>query len=72
MLYNIHISTFLIEHWYRTARAATIITDWIVECISQYKLVLLLPFVQYLSVQSLCTIGYPLEMIGDEDSYPHM
>lgn len=62
-----YISTFVTEYWYRTAKAAPILADWIVECIGHYKLVKLAPSIQYLSQQDFCAIGYPRELVEDEE-----
>lgn len=56
-----------IEHWYRTAKAAPISDGWIVDCIGNYKLFNLAPYVHHLSLQDLCAIGFPQELIGDEE-----
>ncbi|KAL6432419.1 hypothetical protein ACFW04_006779 [Cataglyphis niger] len=56
-----------IEHWYRTAKAAPISDGWIVDCIGNYKLFNLAPYIQHLSLQDLCAIGFPQELIGDEE-----
>ncbi|KMQ92803.1 breast cancer type 1 susceptibility protein [Lasius niger] len=56
-----------IEHWYRTAKAAPISDGWIVDCIGNYKLFKLASYIHHLSLQDLCAIGFPQELIGDEE-----
>lgn len=56
-----------IEHWYRTAKAAPISDNWIVDCISYYKLIKLESYIQHLSPQDLCVIGFSQELVKDEE-----
>ncbi|XP_011135927.1 breast cancer type 1 susceptibility protein homolog isoform X2 [Harpegnathos saltator] len=56
-----------IEYWYENARAAPILIDWVVECIGHYKLFPLIPYIQTLSPQHYCAIGYPREIVGDDE-----
>ncbi|XP_077281416.1 uncharacterized protein LOC143908037 isoform X2 [Temnothorax americanus] len=57
-----------IEHWYRTTKAAAIFVDWIVECIGHYTLFKLTPY-SILSPQDFCAIGYPRELVGDDEEF---
>lgn len=64
------LSFFLIE-WYRMVHAISIVHEWVVECISQYKLISFYPYLQELSRQDVLALGYPeylLEEEVDEDS----
>lgn len=61
--------SILIEHWYRTAKAAPILVDWIVECIGQYKLFKLTPYILCLSPQDFCAIGYSRELVEEDEEY---
>ncbi|EGI61235.1 PREDICTED: uncharacterized protein LOC105150142 [Acromyrmex echinatior] len=65
---NIHDDK-TIEHWYRTSKAAPILVDWIVECIGHYKLLKLTPYSPCLSSQDFCAIGYPRELIEEDEEY---
>ncbi|XP_072746139.1 uncharacterized protein [Anoplolepis gracilipes] len=57
-----------IEHWNRTAKAASISDSWIVDCIGNYKLFNLATYIHpHLSVQDLCAIGFPQELVEDEE-----
>lgn len=58
-----------IKHWYRTAKAAPILVDWIVECIGHYKLFKLTPYIIHLSPQDFCAIGYPQELVEEDEEY---
>jgi len=64
---NILQYILMAEYWYRTAKAAPIIVDWIVECIGQYKLFKLAPYIQCLSLQDFYAIGYPRELVEEEE-----
>ncbi|KAG5314647.1 BRCA1 protein, partial [Pseudoatta argentina] len=65
---NIHDDK-TIEYWYRTSKAAPILVDWIVECIGHYKLLKLTPYSPCLSPQDFCAIGYPRELIEEDEEY---
>ncbi|XP_018345623.1 PREDICTED: serine-rich adhesin for platelets-like isoform X2 [Trachymyrmex septentrionalis] len=65
---NIHDDK-TIEHWYRTSKAAPILVDWIVECIGHYTLLKLMPYSPCLSPQDFCAIGYPRELIEEDEEY---
>ncbi|XP_012055211.1 PREDICTED: uncharacterized protein LOC105618280 [Atta cephalotes] len=65
---NIHDDK-TIEYWYRTSKAAPILVDWIVECIGHYKLLKLTPYSPCLSPQDFCAIGYPRELIEEDEDY---
>ncbi|XP_061935149.1 uncharacterized protein LOC108003844 isoform X3 [Apis cerana] len=57
--------------WYRMVHAISIVHEWVVECISQYKLISFYPYLQELSRQDVLALGYPeylLEEEVDEDS----
>ncbi|EZA62063.1 Breast cancer type 1 susceptibility protein-like protein [Ooceraea biroi] len=56
-----------IKHWSRATKAAPIIVDWVVECISRYKLFELAPYIQCFSLQDICAIGYSRELMGEEE-----
>ncbi|XP_024873681.1 uncharacterized protein LOC112455764 isoform X1 [Temnothorax curvispinosus] len=62
---NIHDEK-TIEHWYRTAKAAAILVDWIVECIGHYTLFNPTHYT-VLSPQEFCAIGYPRELVEDDE-----
>lgn len=63
-----HVTNFCsTEYWYRHARAAPIFIDWIVECISHYRLFPLMSYNQMLSPQKYYAIGYPREIVGNEE-----
>jgi len=64
---NILQYILMAEYWYRTAKAAPIIVDWIVECIGQYKLFKLASYIQCLSLQDFYAIGYPRELVEEEE-----
>jgi len=71
ILVKVHfcVSVFPIERWYRTLKAAPILVDWIVECIGHYKLFKLAPYIQCLSPQDFCAIGYPRELVEEDEEY---
>ncbi|KYN29774.1 PREDICTED: putative uncharacterized protein DDB_G0282133 [Trachymyrmex cornetzi] len=58
-----------VEHWYRTSKAAPILVDWVVECIGHYKLLKLAPYSPCLSPQDFYTIGYPRELVEEDEEY---
>ncbi|KOX71763.1 Breast cancer type 1 susceptibility protein like protein [Melipona quadrifasciata] len=60
------IYEFQIIEWYKQARAIAIVHEWIVECISQYKLISLYPYLQELSRQDVLTLGYPEYLVEEE------
>ena len=66
---HLYFGFFLIEHWYRTSKAAPILVDWIVECIGHYTLLKLMPYSPCLSPQDFCAIGYPRELIEEDEEY---
>ncbi|XP_076753348.1 uncharacterized protein LOC143424875 [Xylocopa sonorina] len=60
-----------IIEWYKKTRAVPIFYDWVVECISQYKLTSFYPYLQELSQQDVRKLGFPeylVEEVHDEDS----
>ncbi|XP_011636406.1 breast cancer type 1 susceptibility protein homolog [Pogonomyrmex barbatus] len=63
---NVHDNK-VIEHWYRTTKAAPILVDWIVECIGHYRLFKLTSYINYISPQDFCAIGYPRELVEEEE-----
>jgi len=69
LLLSTFMFRFVIEHWYQTAKAAPILVDWIVECIGRYKLSKLAPYILYLSPQDFCAIGYPRELVEEDEGY---
>ncbi|KZC13599.1 Breast cancer type 1 susceptibility protein like protein [Dufourea novaeangliae] len=57
--------------WHRKTRGVPVVHDWVVECISQYKLVSFYPYLQELSQQDVLALGFPeflVEEEPDEDS----
>ncbi|XP_032687329.1 uncharacterized protein LOC116851724 isoform X2 [Odontomachus brunneus] len=62
-----HHAESTIESWYRDVRAPPILIDWIVECIGHYKLLQLIPYIQTLSPQDYYALGYPREIVGEEE-----
>ncbi|KAL0119376.1 hypothetical protein PUN28_007710 [Cardiocondyla obscurior] len=56
-----------IEHWYRTAKAAPISAEWIVQCIIHYKVFNITPYM--LSSKDYYAIGYPRDIVDEEESY---
>ncbi|KYM97219.1 Breast cancer type 1 susceptibility protein like protein [Cyphomyrmex costatus] len=65
---NIHDDE-TIEYWHRITKAAPIIVDWIVECISQYKLFKVTSYSPCLSSQDFCALGYPRELVEEDEGY---
>ncbi|KAK1134411.1 hypothetical protein K0M31_007203 [Melipona bicolor] len=63
------IYEFQIIEWYKQARAIAIVHEWIVECISQYKLISLYPYLQELSRQDVLTLGYPEYLVEEETGW---
>ncbi|XP_043259045.1 uncharacterized protein LOC122401150 [Colletes gigas] len=45
--------------WYKKARAVPVAHDWVVECISQYKLISLYPYLQELERQEVLALNFP-------------
>ncbi|XP_076237920.1 uncharacterized protein LOC143181422 [Calliopsis andreniformis] len=56
----------IIIGWYRKARAVPIIYEWVLECISQYKLISFYRYLQELSQQDVRELGFP-EFLFEED-----
>ncbi|XP_012284713.1 breast cancer type 1 susceptibility protein homolog isoform X2 [Orussus abietinus] len=52
----------------RKAKAVPLAYGWVIECISQYKLISLLPFIHELSVHDVLTLGLPEELLQEEES----
>lgn len=64
---------FPLLEWYKKARAIPIVHDWVIECISQHKLISFYPYLQELSRQDVLALGYPEYLVeeeadGDSDS----
>lgn len=57
----------MVENWYRTVKAAPILVDWIVDCIGRYKLLKLASYIHYISAQDCYALGYPRDLVEDED-----
>ncbi|CAK9832607.1 Breast cancer type 1 susceptibility protein homolog [Anthophora retusa] len=55
-----------IIEWYKQTQAIPIVHDWIVECISRYKLISFYPYLQELSRQNVLNLGYPEFLIEEE------
>ncbi|CAK9806077.1 Breast cancer type 1 susceptibility protein homolog [Anthophora plagiata] len=55
-----------IIEWYKQTQAVPIVHDWIVECISRYKLISFYPYLQELSRQNVLNLGYPEFLIEEE------
>lgn len=56
--------------WYQKTRAVPVVHEWVVQCISQYKLVSFYPYLQELSNQEVLALGFPdflVEGEPDED-----
>lgn len=61
----------LVVEWYKKTRAVPILYEWVVECISQYRLISFYRYLQELSRQDVRKLGYPeflFEEDADEDS----
>ncbi|XP_076657661.1 uncharacterized protein LOC143361851 [Halictus rubicundus] len=52
--------------WYKKSRAVPIVHDWIVECISQYKLISFYPYLQELLRQDVLALGFPKFLLEDD------
>ncbi|XP_076682565.1 uncharacterized protein LOC143376299 isoform X2 [Andrena cerasifolii] len=52
--------------WYQKVRAVPIVHDWVVECISQYKLISFYPYLQELSRVDVLSLGYPEFLVEEE------
>ncbi|XP_043514474.1 breast cancer type 1 susceptibility protein homolog isoform X1 [Frieseomelitta varia] len=63
------IYEFQIIEWYKQARAIAVVHEWVVECISQYKLISLYPYLQELSRQDVLTLGYPEYLVNEETGW---
>ncbi|XP_078050480.1 uncharacterized protein LOC144476978 isoform X2 [Augochlora pura] len=55
-----------IIEWHKKTRAVPIVHDWILECISQYKLIPFYPYLQELLPQDVLDLGYPRHFLEDE------
>ncbi|CAK9809000.1 Breast cancer type 1 susceptibility protein homolog [Anthophora quadrimaculata] len=55
-----------IIEWHKQTQAIPIVHDWIVECISRYKLISFYPYLQELSRQNVLNLGYPEFLIEEE------
>ncbi|XP_076621251.1 uncharacterized protein LOC143341843 isoform X1 [Colletes latitarsis] len=58
----------IIAGWYKKARAVPVAHDWVVECISQYKLISLYPYLQELDRQEVLALNFPEFLVEQEDS----
>ncbi|XP_076621232.1 uncharacterized protein LOC143341836 isoform X2 [Colletes latitarsis] len=58
----------IIAGWYKKARAVPVAHDWVVECISQYKLISLYPYLQELARQEVLALNFPEFLVEQEDS----
>ncbi|XP_043259012.1 breast cancer type 1 susceptibility protein homolog isoform X2 [Colletes gigas] len=54
--------------WYKKARAVPVAHDWVVECISQYKLISLYPYLQELARQEVLALNFPEFLVEQQDS----
>ena len=52
--------------WYQKVRAVPIVHDWVVECISQYKLISFYPYLQELTRGDVLALGYPEFLVEEE------
>nr|XP_031844675.1 breast cancer type 1 susceptibility protein homolog [Nomia melanderi] len=52
--------------WHKTTRGVPVVHDWVVECISQYRLISFYPYLLELSRQDVLALGYP-EYLVEED-----
>ncbi|XP_017789807.1 PREDICTED: breast cancer type 1 susceptibility protein homolog [Habropoda laboriosa] len=52
--------------WYKKTEAVPIVHDWIVECISRYRLISFYPYLQELSRQNVLDLGYPEFLVEEE------
>nr|XP_012144204.1 PREDICTED: breast cancer type 1 susceptibility protein homolog isoform X1 [Megachile rotundata] len=62
---DVHDYEIIVE-WYQKARAVPIVHDWVVECISQYRLISFYPYLQELSRQDVLALGYPEFLVEEE------
>ncbi|XP_076172541.1 uncharacterized protein LOC143149233 isoform X2 [Ptiloglossa arizonensis] len=60
------IHDYGVIEWYKQSHAVSVVHDWVVECISQYKLISFYPYLQELSRQDVLALGYP-EFLVEED-----
>ena len=59
---------YITEEWFRKTKAVPVAHEWIVECISQYKLVSLLDYLQAIMPEDVSALGFPEELLVDEGS----
>ncbi|KAK2587527.1 hypothetical protein KPH14_003665 [Odynerus spinipes] len=57
----------VVADWYKKSSAIPVSCDWIVECISQYKLVSCYVYLHEVVPEDALKLGYPDEMIVPED-----
>ncbi|XP_033229797.1 breast cancer type 1 susceptibility protein homolog isoform X2 [Belonocnema kinseyi] len=56
-----------IKEWFKKTEAVPIAHEWIVECISQYKLVSIFDYLQAIMPQDVSAVGFPEELLLDEE-----
>ncbi|XP_076283573.1 uncharacterized protein LOC143210537 [Lasioglossum baleicum] len=66
------IHEYEIIGWYKKARAVPIIHDWIVECISRYKLISFYPYLQELLRADVLALGFPKFLVEDDEDEDSM
>ncbi|XP_033321315.2 uncharacterized protein LOC117217654 isoform X1 [Megalopta genalis] len=62
----------IIVGWHKKTGAVPVVHDWILECISQYKLIPISPYLQELLPKDVLALGYPkflLEEDPDDEDY---
>ncbi|XP_071860639.1 uncharacterized protein [Bombus fervidus] len=69
ILIQADLHEFQIIEWYKQTRAIAIVDEWIVECISQYKLISFYPYLQELSRQDVLALGYPEYLVEEETGW---
>lgn len=52
--------------WHKTTHSVPVVHDWVVECISQYKLISFYPYLQELSRGDVLALGYPEYLVHED------
>ncbi|XP_043464676.1 breast cancer type 1 susceptibility protein homolog isoform X2 [Leptopilina heterotoma] len=64
-----HWDDDVIRDWFKKTKAVPVEQEWLVECISQYKVISLFDYIQGISPEEASTVGLPEDLLKEEFEY---
>lgn len=61
-----HWDDDVIRNWFLRTKAVPVEQEWLVECISQYKVISLFDYIQGITPEEAATVGLPEELLKEE------